>query len=90
MLSQLCFSVIEGNGRERYFILSGQAGAGKSTFGNLLYSLAGKGHTITMNLDSISDPNAINNISSSTKLVLGDDLAKILNLIVQVFKITKH
>lgn len=76
MLSQLCFSVIEGNGRERYFILSGQAGAGKSTFGNLLYSLAGKGHTITMNLDSISDPNAINNISSSTKLVLGDDLAK--------------
>lgn len=76
LLSQLCFSVIEGNGRERYFILSGQAGAGKSTFGNLLYSLAGKGHTITMNLDSISDPNAINNISSSTKLVLGDDLAK--------------
>ena len=29
-----------------------------------------------MNLDSISDPNAINRISSSTKLVLGDNLAK--------------
>lgn len=29
-----------------------------------------------MNLDSISDPNAINRISSSTKLVLGDNLTK--------------
>lgn len=76
LLSQVCFSVIEGNGRNRYFFLLGQAGTGKSTFGNLLYSLAGKRYTITMNLDSISDPNAINRISSSTKLVLGDDLAK--------------
>lgn len=76
LLSQLCFSVIEGNGRNRYFFLSGQAGTGKSTFGNLLYSLAGKRHTIAMNLDSISDPNAINHISLSTKLVLGDSLAK--------------
>lgn len=76
LLSQLCFSIIEGNGRKRYFFLSGQAGAGKSTFGNLLYSLAGRGHTITMNLDCIADPNAINRISSKTKLVLGDDLAK--------------
>lgn len=76
LLSQVCFSVIEGNGRNRYFFLSGQAGTGKSAFGNLLYSLAGKRHTITMNLDSISDPNAINRISSSTKLVLGDNLTK--------------
>lgn len=76
MLSQACFSVIEGNGRSRYLFLSGQDSAGKLAFGNLLYSLAGKRHTITMNLDSISDPNAINRISSSTKLVLGDNLAK--------------
>lgn len=76
LLSQVCFSVIEGNGRNRYLFISGQADAGKSTFGNLLYSLAGKRYTITMNLDSISDPNAINRISSSTKLVLGDNLAK--------------
>lgn len=76
LLSQVCFSVIEGNGRNRYFFLSGQDSADKSTFGNLLYSLAGKRHTITMNFDSISDPNTINRISSSTKLVLGDDLAK--------------
>lgn len=74
LLSQVCFSVIEGNGRNRYLFISGQADAGKSTFSNLLYSLAGKRHTITMNLDSISDPNAINRISSSTKLVLGDNL----------------
>lgn len=76
LLSQVCFSVIEGNGRNRYLFLSGQDSADKLTFGNLLYSLAGKGHTITMNIDSISDPNTINRISSSTKLVLGKDLAK--------------
>lgn len=76
LLSQVCFSVIEGNGRNRYLFLSGQDSADKLTFGNLLYSLAGKRHTITMNFDSISDPNTINRISSSTKLVLGKDLAK--------------
>ena len=76
LLSQVCFSVIEGNGRNRYLFISGQAEAGQSAFGNLLYSLAGKRYTITMNLDSISDPNAINRISSSTKLVLGDNLTK--------------
>lgn len=76
LLSQACFSVIEGNGRNRYLFLSGQDSAGKLAFGNLLYSLAGKRHTITMNFDNISDPNAINRISSNTKLILGDDLAK--------------
>ena len=76
LLKQLCFSVIEGYGRHKYFFLSGQAGAGKSTFGNLLYSLTGKQYAVTMNLDKIGDPNAINILSSDTKLILGDDLSK--------------
>ena len=81
LLQQLCFSVIEGYGRHKYFFLSGQAGAGKSTFGNLLYSLAGKEYAVTMNLDKIGNPNAINILSPDTKLILGDDLSKNAKLV---------
>ena len=81
LLQQLCFSVIEGYGRHKYFFLSGQAGAGKSTFGNLLYSLAGKEYAVTMNLDKIGDPNAINILTPDTKLILGDDLSKNAKLV---------
>lgn len=81
LLQQLCFAVIEGYGRHKYFFLSGQAGAGKSTFGNLLYALAGRQHAVTMNLNKIGDPNAINRIAFDTKLVLGDDLSKNAKLV---------
>ena len=81
LLQQLCFAVIEGYGRKKYFFLSGQAGAGKSTFGNLLYSLAGQQYAVTMNLNKIGDPNAINRIAFDTKLVLGDDLSKNAKLV---------
>ena len=81
LLQQLCFAVIEGYGRHKYFFLSGQAGAGKSTFGNLLYSLAGRQYAVTMNLNKIGDPNAINRIAFDTKLVLGDDLSKNAKLV---------
>ena len=76
ILQQIAFATIEGRGRKIYFFLSGQAGAGKSTFGHLLCSLAGVNNFVMLNLDNIGDPNSINGISLSTHLILGDDLSK--------------
>ena len=76
ILQQIAFATIEGRGRKIYFFLSGQAGAGKSTFGHLLCSLAGINNFVMLNLDEIGDSNAINGISLNSHLILGDDLPK--------------
>lgn len=74
LLEQSLYSIIEGNGRHKYFMISGDAGIGKSTLGRIMEALANKVNVQTLSVDKLSDDNAINNISPETRLVFGDDL----------------
>ena len=74
LLRQLTLAAIEGDGRNKYFIMQSEGGDGKSTFQYILEIFAGVDNTKRINLSQFSDDNAINNISTSTKLILGDDL----------------
>ena len=74
LLKQGMFAVIEGNGRHKYFMISGDPGIGKSTLGYLFMALAGQANTKILNIDKLANNNAINAISPQTRLIIGDDL----------------
>ena len=74
LIRQIAFAALEGYGRERYIILKSNGGDGKSTFQYILELFAGKNNTHRVNLHQFADDNALNNISESTKLIIGDDL----------------
>jgi len=74
LLRQMTLAAIEGDGRNKYFIMQSEGGDGKSTFQYILELFAGVDNTKRINLHQFSDDNAINEISTSTKLILGDDL----------------
>lgn len=76
LFNRLVFSVIEGNGRNKYVILSGKSSPGKTAFGNILLNIAGNDYTRYVTMDGFDDDNSINTLSMSTKLILGDDLQK--------------
>ena len=81
LIHQLIYAVIDGNGRRKYILLSGQAGSGKSTLANILTIIAGNKHTVRFNLTNFGDSDYINNLSMNTKLVIGDDLKKNAKLV---------
>lgn len=74
LFKEILFATIEGNGRHKYFMVSGDAGVGKSTFQIMCTALAGQEYTQIINVNKLDNPNSINNISSETKLIVGDDL----------------
>lgn len=74
LFKEILFATIEGNGRHKYFMISGDAGVGKSTFQIMCAALAGQEYTQIINVNKLDNPNSINNISSETKLIVGDDL----------------
>lgn len=74
LFKKILFAIIEGNGRHKYFIISGPQGTGKSTFSYLCTALAGQTYTQLININRLGNSNAINSISSDTKLIVGDDL----------------
>jgi len=73
-IKQMVLAAIEGNGRNKYIILKSEGGDGKSTFQYLLQLFAGKNNTEKINIHQFDDDNAINGISQTTKLIIGDDL----------------
>ena len=73
LFKEILFATIEGNGRHKYFMVSGDAGVGKSTFQIMCTALAGQEYTQIINVNKLDNPNSINNISSETKLIVGDD-----------------
>lgn len=75
LLWQLIYSVIQNNNHDKAFILIGSGGNGKSTYLNLLRIISGSNNVVDANMHQFGDPNAINKIDSSTKVVIGDDLA---------------
>lgn len=74
LLEQGLYSIIEGNGRHKYFMISGDPGIGKSTLGRIMEALANKANVQILNIDKLGRDNAINTISPETRLVIGDDL----------------
>ena len=74
LLKQITFAAIQGNGRRKYFIMQSEGGDGKSSFQYMLELFASKTHTQRINLHQFDDDNTINEISDSTKLIIGDDL----------------
>lgn len=74
LLEQGLYSIIEGNGRHKYFMISGDPGIGKSTLGRIMEALANKENVQILNIDKLGRDNAINTISPETRLVIGDDL----------------
>lgn len=74
LLEQGLYSIIEGNGRHKYFMISGDPGIGKSTLGRIMEALANKANVKVLNIDKLGRDNAINTISPETRLVIGDDL----------------
>ena len=75
LLWQIIYAVLQNNNHDKIIILIGSGGNGKSTFMKLLRLIAGSENVIEANLHQFSDPNAINKINMSTKVVIGDDLA---------------
>lgn len=74
LLKQIPIAVIDGNGRDTYIIIIGAGGNGKSIYLNMLTKLS-SGYDINLDMQDIGDDNKINNISESTKLILGHELA---------------
>ena len=74
LLKQVPIAVIDGNGRDTYIIIIGAGGNGKSIYLNMLTKLA-SGYDANLDMQDIGDDNKINNISESTKLILGHELA---------------
>ena len=74
LLEQGLYSIIEGNGRHKYFMISGDPGIGKSTLGRIMEALANEENVKILNIDKLGRDNAINTISPQTRLIIGDDL----------------
>lgn len=75
LLWQIIYAVLIGKNFDKFIILQGPGGNGKSTFMNLLSKLVGQDFTIYTNIHQFGDPNSINSISKSTQVIIGDDAA---------------
>lgn len=81
LIHEIIYAVIDGNGRRKYILMSGQAGSGKSTLANMLSIIAGDENVAKLNLTDFGDSNFINGLGMNTRLVIGDDLRKNAKLV---------
>lgn len=81
LIHEIIYAVIDGNGRRKYILMSGQAGSGKSTLANMLSIIAGNENVAKLNLTDFGDSNFINGLGMNTRLVIGDDLRKNAKLV---------
>lgn len=81
LIHEIIYAVIDGNGRRKYILMSGQAGSGKSTLANMLSIIAGDENVTRLNLTDFGDSNFINGLGMNTRLVIGDDLRKNAKLV---------
>lgn len=75
LLWQLPFSILQHDNHHRCVVLKGPGGNGKSAYMTLLSKLAGEDNTEYANIHQFGDPNTLNNITSATRLIIGDDAA---------------
>lgn len=74
---QFSLAVIEGDNRGLAWLSKSPGGSGKTMFANAMKRFASDSQNavVIANLDQYGDDNAINTISMSTHLILGDDLS---------------
>lgn len=75
LMWEVIFSVLRNENLEKYIVIKGPGGNGKSTYMSLLAKLAGEEHTMYLNIHQFGDPNAINQLDMNTKVAIGDDAA---------------
>lgn len=75
-LLQICYSVIRGKGLNKFIVIKGIGGNGKSSYLNILKKLAGHGQYVLINADQWSNHNSLNQLSESTHVIIGDDAVK--------------
>lgn len=83
LLWQIIYAILQNNNHDRFIILMGSGGNGKSTYMNILRIISGNENTVEANIHQFNDPNTINQIHMGTKVIIGDDSAtnhKINNL----------
>lgn len=74
-IKEIIFSVIEGRSRNKLVLLIAPGGNGKSIFLDICSAFAGNKGSVFCNLHEINDDNKLNDISDSSNVIIGDDLA---------------
>lgn len=80
LYKQIMFAAITGDNKEKFFLLLGGGGNGKSSFIELVKACVGEQFVVNANLHQFGDPHSINVINESTRLIAGDDAAKSIKL----------
>ena len=75
LLWQIMYSVLQNDNHGKFIVIKGPGGNGKSTYMTILSRLVGSKHVIHTNIHQFGDPNSINEINMSTRLIIGDDAA---------------
>lgn len=75
LIWEVMYSVIRNDNLEKYILIKGSGGNGKSTYMRLLSNIVGQQATKYVNIHQFGDANAINKLDLSTKVVIGDDAA---------------
>lgn len=75
LLWQIIFAVAQGQNHNKFIVIKGPGGNGKSTFMQLLSKIAGESGTKYVNIHQFGDPNSINDLDMKTRVMIGDDAA---------------
>ena len=75
LLWQVMYAVLQNDNHDKFIVIKGPGGNGKSTYMMLLSKVAGTNHVVHANIHQFGDPNSINKIDLSTRLIIGDDAA---------------
>lgn len=75
LMWQIIYAVMQNDNHDKFVVIKGPGGNGKSTFMRLLSKIAGENNTHYANIHQFGDPNAINGIDMSTRVIIGDDAA---------------
>lgn len=75
LLWEIIYSVIQNDNHNKFIVLKGPGGNGKSSYMKLLSKISSESLTQYANIHQFGDPNAINRLDMSTRLIVGDDAA---------------
>lgn len=75
-LMQMSFAIVTCDNKEKFIIIMGGGGNGKTSFIELNKQLVGQSSVVNMNLHQWSDSNTLNQIGPQTRFISGDDATK--------------
>lgn len=70
---QIIYATLQNDNHDKFFIIKGPGGNGKSAFMEIIASIVGEKNTSRANIHQFGDPNAINTIGMHTRVIIGDD-----------------